>query len=163
MYEYWPSICLWCFDACCWLGGRKGIQPVKTEWWGTGVVMSEARCKWFACSPADATATPSSLASLESRMVYLSGASLPRLSWKKRPLNRCSSYEYWIWLCSRELAVGLLCVKWTEQWQGHGISERFEPLTCLHGHGCDLPKIDEKYLGNLPQNKLSHQLMLRPW
>jgi len=23
----------------CWLGGRKGIRPVKTEWWGTGVVV----------------------------------------------------------------------------------------------------------------------------
>jgi len=23
----------------CWLGGRKGIRPVKTEWWGTGMVM----------------------------------------------------------------------------------------------------------------------------
>jgi len=23
----------------CWLGGRKGIRPVKTEWWGTGVVI----------------------------------------------------------------------------------------------------------------------------
>jgi len=23
----------------CWLSGRKGIQPVKTEWWGTGVVI----------------------------------------------------------------------------------------------------------------------------
>jgi len=34
---------------------------------------------------------PSSLASLKSRMVYLSGAGLPRLSWKKRPLNGCSS------------------------------------------------------------------------
>ena len=31
---------------------------------------------------------PSSLASVKSRMVYLSGASLPRLSWK-RPLNVC--------------------------------------------------------------------------
>ena len=29
-----PSV-LW----CCWLGGRKGIQPVKTEWWGAGVVI----------------------------------------------------------------------------------------------------------------------------
>jgi len=34
-------------------------------------------------SPADATANQSSLASLKSRMVYLSGAALPRLSWKK--------------------------------------------------------------------------------
>ena len=24
----------------CWLGGRKGIRPVKTEWWGVGVVIS---------------------------------------------------------------------------------------------------------------------------
>ena len=23
----------------CWLGGRKGIRPVKTEWWGAGVVV----------------------------------------------------------------------------------------------------------------------------
>ena len=22
---------------CCWLGGRKGIRPVTTEWWGTGM------------------------------------------------------------------------------------------------------------------------------
>ena len=42
-----------------------------------------ARCKWFAYGPADATATPSSLAPLKSRMVHISGAGLPRLSWKK--------------------------------------------------------------------------------
>ena len=29
-----PSV-LW----CCWLGSRKGIRPVKTEWWGAGVVI----------------------------------------------------------------------------------------------------------------------------
>ena len=29
-----PSV-LW----CCWLGGRKGIWPVKTEWWDAGVVI----------------------------------------------------------------------------------------------------------------------------
>ena len=32
---------------------------------------------------ADAAATPSSLAAIKSRMVYVSGAGLPRLSWKK--------------------------------------------------------------------------------
>jgi len=43
-----------------------------------------SRCKWFVYGPADGTATPSSLASLKSRLVYgnLSGAGLPRLSWK---------------------------------------------------------------------------------
>jgi len=40
--------------------------------------------------PVDITATSSSLASLRSRMIYLSGAGLPRLSWKKWPLNGCS-------------------------------------------------------------------------
>jgi len=29
-----PSV-LW----CCWLGSRKGIRPVKTEWWGAGMVI----------------------------------------------------------------------------------------------------------------------------
>ena len=28
----------------CWLGGRKGIRPVKTEWWGAGVVICLERC-----------------------------------------------------------------------------------------------------------------------
>jgi len=43
----------------------------------------EARCKLFAYGPADATAIPSSLAPVKSRMVYLSGAGLAGLSWKK--------------------------------------------------------------------------------
>jgi len=30
----WPSV-LW----RCWLGGRKGIRPVKNEWWGVRVVI----------------------------------------------------------------------------------------------------------------------------
>jgi len=41
----------------CWLGDRKGIRPVKTEWWGAGVgYLSGARCR-LAYGPADATAT----------------------------------------------------------------------------------------------------------
>ena len=39
------------------LGGRKGIRPVKTEWWDAGVV-SGARCR-FAYGAADVTATHS--------------------------------------------------------------------------------------------------------
>jgi len=33
-YNVMPSV-LW----CCWLGGRKGIRPVETEWWGVGSVI----------------------------------------------------------------------------------------------------------------------------
>ena len=32
--DFLPSV-LW----RCWLGGRKGILPVKTEWWGAGMVI----------------------------------------------------------------------------------------------------------------------------
>jgi len=28
----------------CWLGGRKGIRPVKTEWWGACMVICLERC-----------------------------------------------------------------------------------------------------------------------
>ena len=47
-----PSV-LW----CCWLGGRKGIRPVKKRvvWYWHGY-LSGARCR-LAYSPADATAT----------------------------------------------------------------------------------------------------------
>jgi len=75
--------------------------------------------------PADATATSSSLASLKFRIVYLSGAGLPRLFRKKRPLNvlvrifRCQfnmvvtvlgiSAEL---LCQSQLVLGCIC-RWT--------------------------------------------------
>jgi len=66
------------------VGQQEGhLARKKTELCGTGMVMSEARCKRFAYGPADGTATPSSLAPVKSRIVYLSGAGLPRLSRKK--------------------------------------------------------------------------------
>ena len=75
---------------CCWLGGRKGHPACKNwvlrYWRGC---LSGARCKWFARGPADATATPSSLAPVKSILVYLSGVSLPGCP-GKRPLNGCS-------------------------------------------------------------------------
>ena len=52
----------------CWLGTRKSIQPVKIEWWDE--MLSGARRKWFEYGPADATATPSSVASLKSSLVF---------------------------------------------------------------------------------------------
>jgi len=48
---------------------------------------------------------PSSLSSLKSRMFYLYSASLPRLSWKKRPFNRFSS------LSESDIIVVMQCVK----------------------------------------------------
>ena len=77
------AVVLWVLWRC-WLSGRKGIQPVKNwvvmKWHGS---LSRARCRWFVYGPADAPATPSSLDQVKSRMIYLSGADLPRLSWIK--------------------------------------------------------------------------------
>jgi len=73
------------FSALTLLVGQQEGHPACRNWvvryWHG--YLSEVRCKWFAYGPADATATPSSLASVKSRMVYVSSASLPRLSWKK--------------------------------------------------------------------------------
>jgi len=73
------------FSALTLLVGRHEGHPacknwVVTYWHG---YLSGVRCKWFAYGPSDATATPSSFAAVKSRMVYLSGAGLPKLSWKK--------------------------------------------------------------------------------
>ena len=49
----------------CWLGGRKGIRPVKSEWWGAGVVVCLQRSAdtGFHCHSL-------SLASVKSRLVF---------------------------------------------------------------------------------------------
>jgi len=54
------------FRALTLLVGRQEEHPdcKRIEWWGAG-----ERCRWFTYGPADATATPSSLASLKSRLV----------------------------------------------------------------------------------------------
>ena len=79
----WVSMCLQCFDAVGWAAGRHPAcekHGVMGCWRG---YLSGARIKCFAYGSADATATPSSLASAKSRRVYPSGTGLPRLSWKK--------------------------------------------------------------------------------
>jgi len=69
------------------LVGRQEGHPACKSWvvrYWRGY-LSGARCKLFASGPADVTDTLSSLAPVKSIMVYryLSGAGLPRLSWKK--------------------------------------------------------------------------------
>jgi len=67
----------------CWLGVMKSIRPAKNWVMGTVVVIC------LECGADDLHMVqlmpllPSSPASVKSRMVYLSGAGLPRLSWKK--------------------------------------------------------------------------------
>jgi len=51
--------------------------------------LSGVTCKWVTFGPADATATPSSLVLLKSRLVLLFWCRLTQVVLKKRPLNGC--------------------------------------------------------------------------
>jgi len=72
----------------CWLGGRKGIRPVKkTEWWGAGVL--------FVWSKVQTCILPSwchrhslSLASVKSRLVLPFRYRLTRVVPEKRAVKR---------------------------------------------------------------------------
>ena len=79
LYATW-SLVLW----CCWLGGRKGIRPVKTEWWGAGVVVC---LELGADGPADATATHWRFSKIQISFIFLVPA-YPG-SPGKGPLNVC--------------------------------------------------------------------------
>ena len=68
-------------DRVGWQEGHLASKNLSGEVLAWLSVWSEVQI--FAYGPADATATPSSLASLKSRMVYLSGAGLSRLPGKK--------------------------------------------------------------------------------
>jgi len=78
------KICRYAFSALMLLVGHQEKHEWCCCWHGC---LSGASCKWFAYSPADATATPSSLVSLKSRMVNLPFwcwlTKNPRLSWKR--------------------------------------------------------------------------------
>jgi len=85
-YTFLSSICTdIAFSALTLLVGRQEWHSACRNWvvryWRR--YLSAARCKLFAYGPADVNATPSSVAPVKSRMVYLSGAGLPRLSRKK--------------------------------------------------------------------------------
>ena len=68
----------------CWLGGRKGIRPVKTEWWGAGMVICLERGadlpSWCHCHSL-------SLASVKSRLVLPFWYRLTRVVPEKGSLN----------------------------------------------------------------------------
>jgi len=74
----------------CWLGVRNSIQPVKIERWDPGMVIC---LEPGAYGPADATATPSSVDSLKSRLVQPFCCQLTQIVLERRPLNRCRVYS----------------------------------------------------------------------
>ena len=92
----------------CWLGGRKGIRPVKTEWWGTGSFWSEVQtCIW----PSWCHCHSLSLAPVKSRLVLLFWIRLTQVVLEKRPLNGCSVVVVVIMMvCNHGIAVCLFSI-----------------------------------------------------
>jgi len=78
----------------CWLGIRKSIWPVKTEWWGVGVVSSMqggAHCLHMVQLMLMRPKNPLSLVSFKSRLVLPFWYRLIQVVLEKRSLNGCSS------------------------------------------------------------------------
>jgi len=94
-----------CFDT---VGEHLACKYI--EWWGAGMVMC---LKWGAYGPADATATPSCLASLRSRLVSPFWCWLIQVVLEKRQLNGCLD----------SVAFLLCCLWYMTQLVMSGISE----------------------------------------
>jgi len=72
----------------CWLGGRKGIRPVKNEWWGAGVVIcleQGADLHMAQLMPLPLTVS----CSVKSRLSLPFWYRLTRVVPEKGPLNGC--------------------------------------------------------------------------
>jgi len=95
LLAYVPSV-LW----CCWLGGRKGIRPVKTERWGAGVVicLSEVQtCIW----PSWCQCHSPSLCFSKIQIGFTSLYRLNRVVPDKGPLNGCVCVTYLLIVSAR--------------------------------------------------------------
>ena len=85
------------FSALTLLVGWQEGHPacIYMGWWGAGMVIClERGANDLRNGSADATATPSSLASAKSRMVYPSGTGLPTLPGKKAVKRLCVCVWY---------------------------------------------------------------------
>ena len=116
MFIFTVSSVLW----SCWLGGRKGIRPVKNWlvwcWRGYLVWLSVWSEVQIAYGPADATATHC-LASLKSRLVLPFWYWLTRVVPVKGPLNGCMyEYIYYVkaWMCINK--SDLVGIQWNVFW-----------------------------------------------
>ena len=145
MRNCYRRVCLQCFDAVGWAASRKGIWPVKTEWWGTGVVIC---LKWEANdlhdSPVDVTATPSALAPVKYRMVYLSGAGLPKIQWHLFSSHSVHSVHIYpnlilIRICIMYIRKKLTALPRTSCWTPSGLRMwRSHPTTLVPGCGAQI-------------------------
>ena len=90
--DYVPSV-LW----RCWLGGRKGIRPVKNWVVGLSVWSEVQTCMW----PSWCHCHSLSLVSVKSRLVLPFWYRLTQVVLDKGPLNGCVCVNKDYWVCRR--------------------------------------------------------------
>ena len=79
----------------CWLGGRKGIRPVKNRLVGVLAWLSAWSKVQISIGPSWCHCHSLSLAPLKSRLVLPFWYQLTQVVLEKRPLNGCSSSLHW--------------------------------------------------------------------
>jgi len=104
--------CLQCFDTVGWASGRaSGLERFK--WCGVGLVFCPERgADCLHVVPAVATAIPKPhclLPHLNPDWFYLSGAGLPRFSWRWGRLNRCAYSMLNSRICALSCMVSFMC------------------------------------------------------
>jgi len=94
----------------CWLGGRKGIWPVKTEWWGAGMVVClgwDADLHMAQLMPLPLTVSCLSKIQIGFTFLVLAYPGSPR----KGPLNVCVCVHACVRACVH------VCVRVVALWQ----------------------------------------------
>ena len=90
--------------------------------------LSGARCKWFACGPANATASTSSLASLKSRLVWTFCCWLTLVVLEKNPLNEYLS----VWLFLGRCVEPMVDFGLSPTWNHHHTTTVLRPFFLDH-------------------------------
>ena len=79
----------------CWLGSRKGVRPVKTEWWGAGVVIClERGADLHMAQLMPLPLNVSCFSKIQISFTFLVPAHLG--SPRKGPLNGCVFLTFWL-------------------------------------------------------------------
>jgi len=100
-----------------WLGVRKSIWPVKNWVLGTTGMVISLECGANDLQMVQLMPLPPIISCFSKiRMVYLSGAGLPRLSWKNAVKCMCMCKPLWI-LCFQIYSVTLSATAVEDKWE----------------------------------------------
>ena len=123
-----PSV-LWCY----WLGGRKGIRPVKIEWWGAVVVIClERGADLHVAQLMPLPLTVSCFSKIQIGFSFLV-PSHPGSSGKRAVKWVCVLHSMWLGLCNGTVSVRLSCESTTAALCGGFAAVGLAGSRLLHG------------------------------